>query len=89
MVEALSYKIPVIAYNCKCGPKEIVKDGVNGYLIDFSVQELAQRILELTSDSEKLESFSSHCYDEIDRFDFKKIMNQWIEFYESVVKNMS
>lgn len=89
ILEALCYKVPVVAYDCKCGPKEIIKDGVNGYLIDFSVEQLAERILELTSDSEKLESFSSHCYDEIDRFDFKKIMNQWIEFYESVVKNMS
>lgn len=86
ILEALIYKIPVIAYNCKCGPKEIINEGVNGYLIDFSAEQLAEKILELTSDSEKLEFFSSHCHNEIDRFDFNKIMNEWIEFYQNIVK---
>ncbi|MFA7615950.1 MAG: glycosyltransferase [Weeksellaceae bacterium] len=87
ILEALCYKVPVVAYDCKCGPKEIVKDGVNGYLIDFSVEQLAEKILELTSNSEKPESFSSHCHDEIERFDFEKIMNQWNEFYRSIVQS--
>lgn len=65
--------------------KEIIKDGVNGYLIDFSVEQLAEKILELTSDSEKLESFSSHTWDDIQKFDENTIMNQWIDFYNEIV----
>jgi len=86
LIEALTYKVPVIAYNCKCGPKEIIKDRVNGYLIDFSVEQLAEKILELTSNPEKLQEFSNHCHDDIDRFDFEKIMKQWDEFYQSIAQ---
>lgn len=86
LLEALSYKIPIIAYNCKCGPKEIIKDGVNGCLIDFSVELLAEKMLELISNPEKLQELSDHCHDEIDRFDFEKIMKQWDKFYRLIVE---
>lgn len=85
LLEAKGFKIPIIAYNCKCGPKEIISNGVNGYLIDFNIQHLADKILELTSNQEKLESFSSHTWDDIQKFDENIIMNQWIEFYTVIV----
>lgn len=43
VLEALSCGLPVIAYNCK-GPKDIVLDGVCGYLVE-SKQEMAERAI--------------------------------------------
>ena len=33
LLEALQHKLPVISYDVKYGPKEIVQNGFNGYLI--------------------------------------------------------
>ena len=83
LTEALSFKIPVISYDCKCGPKEIIKDGVNGYLIDFDVKLLADKILYLTLKPDKLLEFSNNAWIDIDKFAFENIMKQWINLYES------
>ncbi len=87
VLEALTYKIPVISYNCKFGPKEIIADGVNGYLIDFDVQELADKILKLTSNPGLLNQFSKNTSQDLHKFEEEKIMNEWIDFYNSIVKN--
>jgi amylovoran biosynthesis glycosyltransferase AmsD len=34
MLEAFSYSKPIIAYDCPVGPREIIIDGVNGFLVN-------------------------------------------------------
>src|SRR5690625_1561391 len=84
MTEALSYKIPVIAYDCKCGPKEIIADKVNGFVIPFSYEVLAEKISELIDDEKKLQSFSKHSYDDLNKFDNERIMQEWVTFYKEI-----
>lgn len=43
VLEAFARGMPVVAYNCK-GPKDIVQDGANGYLVNTR-EEMVQRIV--------------------------------------------
>lgn len=33
LIEAMSFGLPLVAYDCKTGPAELIDDGVNGYLV--------------------------------------------------------
>ncbi|MEE4146867.1 MAG: glycosyltransferase [Halieaceae bacterium] len=44
LLEAFSYGMPAVAYNCK-GPKDIIQQGVSGYLVE-SPQEMARSIVD-------------------------------------------
>ena len=33
LLEAQAFGLPIVAFQCKCGPKDIVSDGMNGYLV--------------------------------------------------------
>jgi glycosyltransferase involved in cell wall biosynthesis len=35
LVESISLGTPVVAFNCKSGPSEIIKQGNNGYLVEY------------------------------------------------------
>ncbi len=81
IAEALAYKTPIIAYNCKCGPKEIITDGKNGFLIDFNPKVLAEKIKFLIDNPNILDEFSQHAHDDIQKFEHTQIMNDWVKFY--------
>lgn len=55
VIEAMRAGLPVIATN-HGGPVEIISEGVDGYLVDYtSAEQMANRIMELLDDKEKRE----------------------------------
>lgn len=46
LIESIAMNTPVIAFNCPNGPNEIIKDGINGYLVNqFDVKDLKNKLL--------------------------------------------
>ncbi|EMB2320145.1 glycosyltransferase family 4 protein [Proteus mirabilis] len=40
LIESQHFSIPIISFNCKTGPSEIVKNDYNGYLVDYNNDSL-------------------------------------------------
>ena len=84
IAEALSFNVPVIAYNCKCGPKELINNGVNGFLVNTDVSELVAALRKLLEDEAKMEMMSLSARNGLENFDENKIFNKWVEFYHNL-----
>ena len=56
-LEAMATGSPIITTRCG-GPEEYVKPGLNGYIINFSANELTKKVSEIISDDEKKVSMS-------------------------------
>ena len=81
LLEALSYNLPVISYDCISGPSDIIKNDVNGYLINQFNDSLFQKKLDsLMSDPIKLESLSQNCSKSIEKFSEKNIAKKYLDF---------
>lgn len=49
LLESISRGLPVVSYDCPTGPKDIVKDGENGYLVPMGSQdEFRKKVLKVT-----------------------------------------
>ena len=54
LLETKPYKLPLISFNCKTGPSELIKEGVNGFLVsEGNINDMADKIVQLMED-EKL-----------------------------------
>lgn len=55
ILESLSYGVPVVSYNCKYGPEDLIVDGFNGYLVEmFDDIVFAKRLLNVMDNMELL-----------------------------------
>lgn len=85
LTEAKAFHLPVVSFNCKCGPSEIVLDSVNGYLIPcFDTSLMAEKICELIEDREKRRSFSENALLDMEKFALDTIIRQWTTLLDNL-----
>ena len=77
VLEALSCGLPVTAYNTK-GPKDIIIDGVNGYLVR-SPSEMADAILTFLKESKLRKSFRQAALRRAKKYSADRIMDQFLK----------
>ena len=78
LLEAKSYGLPLVSFDIMTGPSDIIRDGVNGYLVSYGdVEELTEKIAKLIDSDELRMNFSSNASLDMEKFDFNEIMNKW------------
>jgi len=88
LLEASTYSLPLIAFDCPNGPREIIRDGENGILVEpEDVDALADAILRLIRDKELRERLGRNAYERSKDFQMCKIIPQWITLIENVIKS--
>lgn len=79
-IEAMSFGIPVIAYDVPTGPADLIDDGINGYLIeDGNEHDFLQALNKLLSD-EKLAQLSEGAQRKSKLFTIDNILKDWDSF---------
>ncbi|MDR2805156.1 MAG: glycosyltransferase family 4 protein [Dysgonamonadaceae bacterium] len=85
LLEAQSCGVPLVSYACKCGPRDIIIDGENGFLVEVGdVEGLAERIIRLIGD-EPLRKRMGKCakiYSK--RFLEDAIMKKWTDLFSAL-----
>lgn len=85
LTEAQVCGLPVIAYACKCGPRDIIINGKNGFLIENrDEQEMQNRILELIEDKLLREEMGRSGKQLSSRFSEQQVMQFWIDLFNKV-----
>jgi len=85
LIEALKSGIPVISFDCKNGPGEIVKNGLNGYLIpSFDLDIMTEKILLLIENQELRSEIAENSPNSLKEFDVSKILLEWDRLIKSI-----
>ncbi len=85
LLEAISCGLPIVSFACPCGPKDIITDGVNGYLVEpENIKALAERICHLIEDEELRKNMGKAARKRAEDFREEKIMQQWIDLFENI-----
>ncbi len=90
LIEAISCGLPVVSFNCEFGPNEIIKNGVDGFLVENgNIIQLAERINVLIENEKLRKEMGEKASLNAKRFSKEIIMKQWIELFESLTKNQN
>jgi glycosyltransferase involved in cell wall biosynthesis len=88
LVEAMACGLGVVSFDCPWGPSSILANGEDGLLVENGNTDLlADAIMSLMDDSEKLNQLAKNAIVNVQRFQMDKIANQWKELFETLKKN--
>ncbi len=80
LVEAMSFGLPIISFDCPVGPAEIINHNKTGLLVPPENTDLLTRAIdELLLNEEKIKQFSKQSLIESQRFSIDNIVNLWEE----------
>lgn len=79
LVEALANGCPVVSFNCKYGPSEIIQDGENGLLIsEGDIEGLTKAIARVLNDEALRRNLIVKGRERAKMFDVREIATRWL-----------
>ncbi len=88
LIEAMSCGLPVVSYTCPCGPKDIVTEGKDGFLVPVNDEKsLAERICHLIEHPQERIVMGQHAKTKSKQYHVQHIMRQWMDLFENLKTN--
>lgn len=85
ILEAQTAGLPVVSFDCKCGPSEIIEEGNTGFLVPANdVERLTERMLVLMRNKELRKKMGENAFKASSRFSEEKVMRQWMDLFEEM-----
>ena len=85
MIEAMACGLPAVSFDFKCGPKDIIRHGVNGLLVkNGDIQGLADAMMHLMADEQLRQRMSAEARKVVETYSEEIVMRKWVELFEEV-----
>lgn len=86
MVEAMSVGLPLVSFDCPRGPAELVRDGLNGFLVpDGDIEGFASALLRVVEDDGLRERLGRQALADARNYDMSVIGRRWRDLFEKLL----
>lgn len=86
LLEAIAHGCPVVSYNIKYGPAQMIDHGLNGLLIaEGDIEELAQQTISILTNEQLVAHMSHKSKQKSKEFELPTFFAKWKSLLESVV----
>lgn len=87
MIEAMSAGLPVVTFDYKCGPRDIITSGKDGLIVaDGDNDAFADALLMLMADADMRKAMGSNAAEVTDRYSEDRVMGMWTDLFGEIVK---
>ncbi|CAP44375.1 glycosyltransferase family 4 protein [Bordetella petrii] len=88
LLESLASGLPAVCFDCDTGPREVVRDGIDGVLVrpNGDVPALAAALSALMDDAAARQALSARAIDARERFSAQRVLGLWQEIFDDVRK---
>lgn len=85
LLEAQAFGLPIVAFACKCGPRDVILEGINGYLVEEgNVHDLADKLMALIASPEKRRAMGAAALESSSRYEEERVMAQWLTLFSEL-----
>ena len=86
LIEALSYGIPCVAYDCPTGPSDIITNNEDGFVVEQNDSKMLVEKLSLLIKNEKLrETMGKKAKQNAKRYNTIVVGKQWSKFFDKII----
>jgi glycosyltransferase involved in cell wall biosynthesis len=87
LAEALAHGVPAVSVDCETGPRDIIRHGVDGFLVAPGDMDGFQRALDLLiGDAELRAQFAGRAIDARTRFSLEQISSLWENVFDECMR---
>ena len=88
LIEAMACGLPVVSFDCENGPRNIISDGQNGFLVQpFDVDAFAERLLMLIRNEELRQKMGVEAHQSSRQYQIENIALRWKSLFEELMAN--
>ena len=85
IIESMACGVPVVAFDCENGPRSIITDGENGFLIPaFDVNLMAEKVMLLMKNQELRYRMGENAQKAASQYEMDKIGLQWKHLFDEL-----
>lgn len=86
LLEGQTCGLPLVSYACKCGPKDLITDSVNGFLVpEGDIDTFANRLINLIENKDLRQSMSQVSKTLAQNYREEVIMKKWIDLFNQTL----
>lgn len=88
LIEALSFGLPCVSFDCPTGPSDIITHDIDGYVIkDRNIEILEEKLLMLIESKNLRKDMGAHAIKNAEIFSPKNVAGQWDKFFRKIKSN--
>lgn len=88
MIEAMACGLPVVSFDFKCGPRDIIGENVNGILVhEGDVSGLAHAMVKLMDNDSLRLRLASNARRITETYSEENVMGQWVSLFEELAES--
>lgn len=85
LLEAQALGLPIVSYALPSGPRDIITDGKDGFLVrQYDREAFTKRLMEMMDSYDLREGMSVAAQESSERFSIDNIMARWIKLFDSL-----
>lgn len=85
LVEAMSCGVPAVAFDCQCGPKDIVRHGERGLIVENGdIEGLADAMMKIMGDEGLRKRMGENAKKVVETYSEERVMGLWVNLFEEI-----
>ena len=87
LTEALTYGLPVVSFDCKTGPRDIIRHEVDGLLVPADhITALTEALDRFMDDADLRQRFSERAIEARERFSMNSVSQKWERLFDKLCR---